>query len=77
MKIKVKLTKLPIVWTTTNCYLGYPQKGTLNSKGVKLQAPLLHKLTYKTIMTESTNDFNKLYCKIITQSTNKCKDTNY
>ena len=50
--------------------------------------PLLHKLTYNTKMTTpkrggggegggSTNDLKKLYRKIITQRTNKCKDTNY
>ena len=44
--------------------------------------PLLHKLTYNTKITthkreKSTNDFKKLYCKIITQRTNKCKYTNY
>ena len=50
----------------------------LNSKGVKHQSPLLHKLRYNTTMNthnreKSTNDFSKLYCKKLTQRTNKCK----
>ena len=78
MKVKVKLTKLSIVWTTINYNLGYPQKNTLNSKGVKHQASLLHKLTYNTTMTTHKEEktlvaLANYICKTITHMRNKCK----